>query len=290
MDVFDLIGNTPLVELQRVNPERARGVRILAKLESRNPGGSVKDRAARHIILDAEKKGLLPGRRLLDATSGNTGIAYAMLCAARGYGCTLVLPGNASPERLAILRAYGAQLVLTDPLEGQDGAIDAVRVMAAAEPGQWFYADQYSNPANPRAHEETTGPEIWQQTKGEVTHFVAGLGTTGTLIGTARALRTRRPNVGIYAVEPDGPFHGLEGMKHLATSHVPSIFSAKEAGVRLPVETERALGVARQLAREEGLLVGGSGGAAVAGAIEVARTAAEGSTIVCILPDSRRNF
>ncbi|HET6406041.1 MAG TPA: cysteine synthase family protein [Candidatus Thermoplasmatota archaeon] len=289
-DVFGLIGNTPLVEIRRLNPERARGVRIFAKLESRNPGGSVKDRPARAIVLDAEKRGLLPGRALLDATSGNTGIAYAMLCAARGYECHLVMPANASPERIRILEAYGAKLHLTDPLEGQDGAIDTVRALAAAEPGRYFYADQYSNPANPRAHEETTGPEIWQQTAGMVTHFVGGLGTTGTLLGTSRYLRSRRPDVRVLAVEPAGPFHGLEGLKHLATSHVPAIFSEKEAGTRVPVETEEALRLTRALAREEGLLVGGSSGAALAGALRAAKEANEESTIVAVFPDGGERY
>lgn len=291
--VFDLIGNTPLVEIVRLNPHRARDVRIFAKLESRNPGGSVKDRPARHIVRDAEARGLLggeSGRALLDATSGNTGIAYAMLCASRGVACHLVIPGNASPERLRILRAYGATLHVTDPLEGQDGAIDTAREMAAKEPDRWFYADQYGNPANPRAHRETTGPEIWHQTDGKVTHFVAGLGTTGTLMGTARFLREQRPDIGIASVEPAGPFHGLEGLKHLATSHVPGIFRAEEAGRRLSVETERAQELTRRLAREEGLLVGGSSGAALAGALEVAAEADTGSVIVTLFPDSGERY
>lgn len=290
MDVFSLIGNTPLVEIHRLNPERERGVRILAKLESRNPGGSVKDRPARHIILDAERRGLLPGRALLDATSGNTGIAYAMLCAARGYECHLVLPANASKERLRILEAYGATLHLTDPLEGQDGAIDRAREMAAEDPARWFYADQYSNPANPRAHEETTAPEVWAQTSGAITHLVAGLGTTGTLMGAARALRARRPDLAVFAVEPSGPLHGIEGLKHLASSHVPSIFAEAEAGKRLPVDSERAIALTRDLARREGLLVGGSSGAALAGALEVARGAEAGSVIVAVFPDGGERY
>lgn len=290
MDVFSLIGNTPLVEIRRLNPERERGVRILAKLESRNPGGSVKDRPARHIILDAERRQLLPGRALLDATSGNTGIAYAMLCAARGYECHLVLPANASKERLRILEAYGATLHLTDPLEGQDGAIDRAREMAAQQPARWFYADQYSNPANPRAHEETTAPEIWAQTAGALTHLVAGLGTTGTLMGAARALRARKPDLEVFAVEPSGPLHGIEGLKHLASSHVPAIFAEAEAGKRLPVESERAIVLTRELARREGLLVGGSSGAALAGALEVARGAPKGSVIVVVFPDGGERY
>ena len=290
-DVFALIGNTPLVEVQRLNPHRARGVRILAKLESRNPGGSVKDRPARHIVLDAERRGVLSAARpLLDATSGNTGIAYAMLCAARGYPCRLVLPANASPERLKILRAYGAELDLTDPLEGQDGAIDRARDLAASEPDKWFYADQYSNPQNPLAHVETTGPEVWAQTGGAVTHFVAGLGTTGTLMGTARFLRAKRPDIQVASVEPVGPFHGIEGLKHLATSHVPAIFRDEEAGARVSVRTEDAQRLARDLARVEGLLVGGSSGAALAGALRVAEEADDGAVIVTVFPDGGERY
>jgi cysteine synthase B len=291
--VFDLIGNTPLVEVRRLNPHRARGVRIAAKLESRNPGGSVKDRAARAIILDAEARGLLGGasrRALLDATSGNTGIAYAMLCAARGYACHLVMPANASEERKRVLHAYGAVLHLTDPLEGQDGAIDTARAMSAEDPERWFYADQYSNPANPRAHYETTGPEIWRQSEGAVTHFVGALGTTGTLMGTSRHLRERKPGIVVASLEPAGPFHGLEGLKHLASSHVPGIFREADAGARLSVETERAHELTRALAREEGLLVGGSSGAALAGALEVAAAAPEGSLVVTVFPDGGERY
>ncbi|MEA3199985.1 MAG: hypothetical protein QOE90_1413 [Thermoplasmata archaeon] len=286
--LFDLVGNTPLVEIARLNPHRARGVRIAAKLESRNPGGSVKDRAARAIILDAEKRGILPGKALLDATSGNTGIAYAMLCAARGYECHLVMPGNASVERQAILRAYGATVHLTDPLEGQDGAIDEAHRLA--KDARFWHADQYGNPANPRAHFETTGPEVWAQAGGAVTHFVAGLGTSGTLMGTSRFLRERRPDITIAAVEPSGPFHGIEGLKHMATSHVPPIFRAEEAGRRLAVTTEEAQRLARALAREEGLLVGGSSGAALAGALQLAADAEPGSLIVTIFPDGGERY
>lgn len=289
-DVLALIGNTPLVEIERLNPHRSRGVRILAKLESRNPGGSVKDRAARGIILDAEKRGILPGKVLLDATSGNTGIAYAMLCAARAHACELVLPANASPERLKILRAYGAKLHLTDALEGQDGAIDFAHELAAKQPERYWHADQYANPANPRAHHETTGPEVWAQTGGAVTHFVAGLGTTGTLMGTARFLREKRPDISIAAVEPSGPFHGLEGLKHLASSHVPAIFRADEAGERLAVETETAQRLTRDLAKREGLLVGGSSGAALAGALLLAERAPSGSVIVTLFPDGGERY
>lgn len=289
--VFGLIGNTPLVEVRRLNPEHARGVRIFAKLESRNPGGSVKDRPARHIILDAERRGLLGGgRALLDATSGNTGIAYAMLCAARGHPCHLVLPANASRERQQLLRALGAELHLTDPLEGQDGAIDTAREMAAAEPERWYYADQYANPANPLSHYATTGPEIWKQTAGSITHFVGALGTTGTSMGTSRFLREVRSDITIASLEPAGPFHGIEGMKHLASSHVPAIFRAEQAGLRLSVETEEAQRLARALARTEGLLVGGSSGAALAGALELARDAAAGSVVVTVFPDGAERY
>lgn len=289
--VFALIGDTPLVEIARLNPHRERGVRILAKLESRNPGGSVKDRPARHIVLDAERRGLLrPGRALLDATSGNTGIAYAMLCAARGYECHLVLPANASRERLRILEAYGATLHLTDPLEGQDGAIDFCREMAAKEPDRHHHADQYNNPANPLAHYETTGPEIWRQTAGKVTHFVAGLGTTGTLMGTARFLREKKPEMAVASLEPAGPFHGIEGLKHLGTSHVPGIFREAEAGARLSVQTETAQRLTRDLARKEGLFVGGSSGAALAGALHLAETAPPGSVVVTVFPDGGERY
>jgi len=289
-DLFALIGNTPLVEIERLNPERARGVRVLAKLESRNPGGSVKDRAARGIILDGEKRGLLPGKVLLDATSGNTGIAYAMLCAARGYACELVLPSNASAERQRILRAYGAELHLTDPIDGQDGAIDLAHALAKKDPQRYWHADQYGNAANPQAHYETTGPEVWQQTGGKVTHFVAALGTTGTLMGAARFLREKRRDISIHAVEPAGPFHGIEGLKHLASSHVQPIFRHDQAGERVPVETERAQQLTRELARLEGLLVGGSSGAALAGALRVAASAPAGAVVVTVFPDGGERY
>ena len=285
-DILPLIGNTPLIEITRLNPHRTRSVRIFAKLECQNPGGSVKDRAAKSIILDGERRGeLTTERALIDATSGNTGIAYAMICASRGYACHLVMPDNASAERKKTLRAFGATLHLTDPLEGQDGAIDTVRALVAKDPSVWFYADQYSNPANPQAHFETTGPEIWRQTHSEVSHFVAALGTTGTLVGTSRFLRGARDDVRVVALEPDGPMHGLEGLKHLASSHVPEIFDAKVADERRTVATGRAIDLTRGLAAEEGLLLGASSGAALAGALDVAADAPDGSTIVTIFPD-----
>lgn len=289
--LFALIGDTPLLELRRVNPHRDRGVRVLAKLESRNPGGSVKDRAARGILRDAIAAGALTsGKTVVDATSGNTGIALAMLSAALGVRCRLFVPANASAERLAVMRAYGAELTLTDPLEGQDGAIDAVREHVRAHPARWLYADQYSNPANPRAHEETTAPEIWRDTKGGVTHFVAGLGTSGTAMGTTRGLKALSREVRCYGVEPAGPMHGLEGMKHMATSHVPAIFRPDALDGRLSVETDRARELTRRLAREEGLFVGGSSGAALAGALDVAAAAPSGSVVVTIFPDGGERY
>jgi S-sulfo-L-cysteine synthase (O-acetyl-L-serine-dependent) len=285
--VAALIGNTPLVEITRLNPERARGVRVYAKLEGFNPGGSVKDRPALFMIEDGERRGAVTGDRpLIDATSGNTGIAYAMLCAAKGYACELVMPGNASVERQRILQAFGATVTLTDAAEGQDGAIDHVRARVKDEPNRYFYPDQYGNPENPRAHYATTGPEIWRQTAGAVTHFVAGLGTTGTLMGTARFLREKRGDVRVIGLEPSGPFHGLEGLKHLETQHVPEIFNAASCDERVGVDTERAYALTRDLALKEGLFVGGSSGAALAGALDVAASAPAGSVIVTVFPDA----
>jgi len=289
--VFGLIGNTPLVEVSRLNPHRERGVRVFAKLEGRNPGGSVKDRPALFMVRRGLATGALaPGKVLVDATSGNTGIAYAMLCAALGVPCRLFMPANASPERQRILRAYGAELVLTDPLEGQDGAIDAVREEVAAHPERYFYPDQYGNDANPLAHYETTGPEIWEQTRGAVTHFVAGLGTSGTAMGVTRYLKERNAAVRCIGLEPAGPFHGLEGWKHMATSHVPGIFHPETLDERRGVETERAYDLTRRLAREEGLFVGLSSGAALAGALDVAVTAPPGSVIVTLFPDGGEKY
>ncbi|MHB8605837.1 MAG: PLP-dependent cysteine synthase family protein [Thermoplasmatota archaeon] len=284
-----LIGHTPLVEIARLNPYRKK-VRIFAKLESRNPGGSVKDRPALSIIEDGEaRRRLTAETTLIDATSGNTGIAYAMLCAASGYRATLVMPANASEERKKVLRAFGAELVLTDPAEGQDGAIDRVREMVKAGRERWFYADQYSNPANPRAHAETTGPEIWRGTRGRLTHFVAGLGTSGTMMGVGRFLRERAPEVRLVGVEPSGPFHGLEGLKHMATSHVPAIFDANKVDARATVATERAFELTRRLAREEGLFCGQSSGAALAACLDLAKDLPSGR-IVTIFPDGGEKY
>jgi cysteine synthase B len=283
----ELIGATPLLPLPL--PRLAPAVRVLAKAEWLNPGGSVKDRAARAIVLDAERAGDLPGRRLLDASSGNTAIAYAMLGAARGFGVTICLPGNASPERKAQLRAYGAQVIETDPLEGSDGAIRGARRLAAEEPDRYFYADQYNNPANARAHYETTGPEIWCDTGGSVTHLVAGLGTTGTLVGTGRFLRERNPAVQLIAVQPDDGFHGIEGLKHLPSSIVPGIYDPELPDRTLRVRTEEAYEWTRRLAREFGMLVGLSSGAATAAARSLAAQLAEGC-IVVIFPDGADRY
>jgi cysteine synthase B len=285
--IADLIGGTPLLPLRL--PGLAPAVRVLGKAEWLNPGGSVKDRAARAIVLDAERQGQLPAKRLLDASSGNTAIAYAMLGAARGFGVTICLPANASAERKALLRAYGAEVVETDPLEGSDGAIRQARRLAAQAPRLYYYADQYGNPANPRAHYETTGPEIWQDTAGEVTHLVAGLGTTGTLMGTGRHLRERDPGIELIAVEPDDGFHGVEGLKHLPTSIIPGIYDASLPDRTLRVRTEEAYDMTRQLARDFGLLVGLSSGAAAVAAHRVASELAA-ACLVVIFPDGADRY
>lgn len=278
-----LVGNTPLVRLARFEPRA--GVEIHAKLESRNPGGSVKDRAALAIIQDAERQGLLgSGRVLLDATSGNTGIAYAMIAAARGYRVLLCLPANVTPERRRLLAAYGAELVLTDPMEGSDGAIREAGRLHAERPGRYFYANQYANDANWRAHYVTTGREILADTGRRITHFVAGLGTSGTFVGTGRRLRAEQPSVRLISVEPDSPLHALEGMKHMASAIVPAIYDPDLADEALTVSSEESLALTRRLAREDGLFVGPSSGAALAGAIRVARGLTAG-VVVTVFPD-----
>jgi cysteine synthase B len=273
--VLDLVGDTPLVEVVRLNPFCPR-VRILAKAEWRNPGGSVKDRAALAMVEEAERAGALrPGRTVLEATSGNTGIALALIAAAKGYPVRLVMPANVSEERKRVLQALGAEVMLTDPLEGQDGAILHARDLAAKHPGRFWYADQYSNPANPRAHEEGTGPEIWRQTQGKVTHFVAGLGTSGTVMGVGRFLKARDPRIQVWGAEPAHGFHGLEGLKHMASSLVPPIYRREALDGVVPVPTDEAYALARRLAREEGLLVGQSSGAALFAALQLAAKAPE---------------
>ena len=287
--VLDLIGKTPLVRLphfERLTP----GVELYAKAEWQNPGGSVKDRAAARMILDGEARGALrPGLTIVDATSGNTGIAYAMVGAARGYKVRLFLPENASPERKLILRAFGAELVLTDPLEGTDGAIREVRRTVAESPEKYFYPDQYSNDSNWRAHFETTGPEIIEQTGGRLTHFVAGLGTSGTFMGTGRALRQFNSAIKLISFQPEGPFHGLEGLKHMETALVPAIYDPSLADEDLRVSTEAAHRMVRRLAREEGLLVGISSGAALAAALQVAGRLDEG-VVVTVFPDGAEKY
>jgi cysteine synthase B len=283
----DLIGGTPLLPLHLAG--LAPTVRVMVKAEWLNPGGSVKDRAARAIVLDAERQGQLPAKRLLDASSGNTAIAYAMLGAARGFGVTICLPANASEERKALLRAYGAEVVETDPLEGSDGAIRQARRLAAETPRRYYYADQYGNPANARAHYETTGPEIWHDTAGVVTHLLAGLGTTGTLMGTGRYLRERDPEIELIAVEPDDGFHGIEGLKHLPTSIVPGIYDARLPDRTLRVRTEEAYDMTRRLARDFGLLVGLSSGAAAFAAHRVASQLAA-ACLVVIFPDGADRY
>ena len=281
------IGNTPLLHLAKTAAahDLPNTVELYAKAEWFNPGGSVKDRAALNIIRVAEEDGLLrPGMTLLDSTSGNTGIAYAMLGAARGYKVKLTVPANASPERLSILRAYGAELVLTDPMEGSDGALVEARRLAAADP-TLFYANQYNNNANWQAHYLTTGNEIWQQTNGRITHFVAGLGTSGTFTGTTRRLKELNPNIRSYAAQPDGPFNGLEGWKHMQTAIVPGIYDESLADENLTTRTEDAYAMARFLARHEGLFVGISSAAAVVAALTAAREL-EAGLVVTIMPDN----
>jgi S-sulfo-L-cysteine synthase (O-acetyl-L-serine-dependent) len=287
--VLDLIGRTPLVRLRRFERETP-GVELYAKAEWQNPGGSVKDRAAARMIAEGEASGKLrPGLTIVDATSGNTGIAYAMVGAARGYKVKLFLPENASPERKLILRAFGAELVLTSPLEGTDGAIREVRTLVAREPEKYFYPDQYSNEANWRAHYEGTGPEIIEQTGGRITHFVAGLGTSGTFVGTGRALRRFNPAIKLYSFQPDSPFHGLEGLKHMATALVPAIYDPALADEDLSVTTEDAHRFVRRLAKEEGLLVGISAGAALAATLSVARRLDAG-VVVTVFPDGAEKY
>jgi cysteine synthase B len=287
--VFDMIGRTPLVRLHQFERDTP-GVELYAKAEWQNPGGSVKDRAAARMILEGEASGkLTPGRTILDATSGNTGIAYAMVGTARGYRVKLCLPENASPERKLILRALGAELVLTNPLEGTDGAIRETRRLYAEDPERYFYPDQYNNDANWRAHYDTTAPEIIEQTSGRLTHFVAGLGTTGTFVGTGRRLRAFNPAIKLISFQPDSPFHGLEGLKHLETAIVPGIYDPSLADQDLRIETERAYRMVRRLAREEGLLAGISSGAAVAAMIDVARGLDRG-IVVTIFPDGAEKY
>ena len=287
--VIDLVGNTPLLELPGVSAE-VPGVRILGKAEWHNPGGSVKDRPALWMIRDGERSGALrPGKTILDATSGNTGIAYAWIGAALGYKVKLCMPKNASDERKKILRAYGVDFVLTDPGEGSDGAIREARRLYAEDPERYFYPDQYSNPANPRSHYESTAPEIWEETNGEITHFVAGLGTSGTFVGTASRLKEYNPDIRVISFEPESPFHGLEGMKHMESAIVPKIYDPTVADENRWASTEAAYEMVKRVAREDGILIGISAGAAVATALEMAREIEHG-IVVTILCDGADKY
>ncbi|MDB4969735.1 MAG: Pyridoxal-5-phosphate-dependent protein beta subunit [Myxococcales bacterium] len=285
--IVDLIGGTPLIRLRKLEPRD--GIELWAKAEFCNPGGSVKDRAALQMILDGVASGALTrDKTLIDSTSGNTGVAYSMVGAALGYKVALVMPANVSAARKQITQAYGTEIIYSSELEGSDGAIRLVRELVAANPDQYFYPDQYSNDSNPRAHYLGTGREIWEQTGGRVTHFVAGIGTTGTIMGTGRRLKEHDARVQIIAVEPDDALHGLEGLKHLPSSLVPAIW--RPEGVvdrRLPLGTDEAWDTAERIAREEGLFVGHSAGAAVAGALRVARELppTHHAVIVTLLPD-----
>ncbi|MBI4519122.1 MAG: pyridoxal-phosphate dependent enzyme [Deltaproteobacteria bacterium] len=293
LSALDLIGNTPLVELSRL-PQHFRtkagraispAVRIYAKLEGFNPGGSVKDRPALWMVREGLRSGkLASGKVILDSTSGNTGIALAMIGAVLGYPVELVVPANVSLERKKIIGAFGARIHFSDPLEGSDGAIRLCRQMLADDPARYFKPDQYFNPQNPQAHFDSTGPEIWHATGGSVTHFVAGIGTGGTVMGTGRYLKSRNPQVQVIAVEPDDSFHGLEGLKHMASSIVPGIYREEELDRKINVGTEVAYDTVYRLGAEEGLVVGQSSGAAMWAALHVAAELDEG-TIVVIFPD-----
>jgi len=286
--VWSMIGRTPLVRLARLEPHP--GVEIHAKLESRNPGGSVKDRPAASMILDGLRTGALrPGKTLLDATSGNTGIAYAMLGAALGYPVKLCVPSSVTEERKRLLMVYGAEVIWTSPLEGSDGAIRMARQLHAESPETFFYPDQYNNPANWRAHYDTTGVEILEQTGGRITHFVAGLGTSGSFVGTGRRLRQAKPDVRLVSVQPDSPLHGLEGLKHMATAIVPGIYDPTLADENASVETEAAWDMVRRVAREEGVFIGVSGGATLVAVVRLAETLERG-LVVAIIADGGERY
>ena len=292
--LVERIGNTPLLRLDAVTRELP-GIALLGKAEWCNPGGSVKDRAAANIVAEGRRSGQLsPGKILLDATSGNTGIAYAMLGAAEGFPVTLCMPENVSRERKQILQGYGANILYTDPADGSDGAIRMARELAARHPDKYFYADQYSNDANWRAHYCSTANEIWQQTQGRITHFVSMLGTSGTFVGTTRRLKELNPRVQCISLQPDSSFHGIEGAKHMASAIVPTIYDPELADRNLEIATEDAYTMARQLSRTAGLLVGVSAAAAVVGCLRIARELPEekldGAVIVTILCDSGEKY
>jgi len=285
--LWELVGKTPLIPLAGSHP--SRGARVLLKAEWFNPGGSVKDRAARELLREGLAGGHLPSRRLLDASSGNTAVAYALLGAAAGIGVTVCVPANVAPSRRRLLEVYGAEVIDTDPLEGSDGSIRRARELAHQHPQRYWHADQYNNPANPRAHVHTTGPEIWRATRGRITHLIAGVGTSGTLMGTGAFLKRLRPDVRLVAVQPDHPVHGLEGLKHLETAIVPGIYRPSLPDETIFVATEVAERKVRSLARESGVFVGWSAGAALAAADQIlARTDLDADgppLIVVIAPD-----
>jgi S-sulfo-L-cysteine synthase (O-acetyl-L-serine-dependent) len=289
VSILDLIGRTPLIRLRQME-KSCPGVEIYAKAEWQNPGGSVKDRAAARMLAEGEQSGALTrDKTILDATSGNTGIAYAMIGTAKGYKVKLCVPENASQERKLILKAFGAELVLTSPLESTDGAIREARRLYAESPGKYFYPDQYSNDGNWRAHYDTTGPEIIEQTAGRLTHFVAGLGTSGTFVGTARRLRQFNPSIKLISFQPATAFHGLEGLKHMESAMVPKIYDPSIADQDLRVESEDAFDMVRRLAREEGVMAGISSGAAVAAVLQVAKTLTSG-IVVTVCPDGAEKY
>jgi len=281
--IEESIGRTPLVHLRL--PGVPPGVQLWGKCEWFNPGGSVKDRTALSIVQEGERAGALrPGKTIIDSSSGNTAIGLALVGRARGYAVELVMPTSVSEARTRLCESYGATVVFTDAFSGSDGALLRVREMVAASPERYFYADQYRNPANPLAHYRTTGPEIWEQTEGRITHFVAGLGTTGTVVGTARFLRERDPRIEVVAVEPDEPLHGLEGLKHLESAIVPEIWDPTAPNRRLRVSTEDGLSTCAEVMQSDGLFVGHSAGAALFGARELARGLSRG-VVVVLLPD-----
>lgn len=287
--VVQQIGNTPLLQLEKVLPPN-KAVDIFVKAEWLNPGGSVKDRAAWWIIRQAIEQGhLKEGDEIIDATSGNTGIGYAMVCNSLDISLTLCIPSNSSPERVNILKAYGVTLVFTDPLEGTDGAIQRVKEILSDQPDRYFWADQYNNSANWQAHYNSTGPEIWDQTEGKLTHWVAAIGTTGTFVGTSRFLKEKNPNISCLTVQPDTPFHGIEGTKHIETSIVPGIYDPTLVNAEIEVTTEEAFEMTKRLAREEGLLVGFSSGAALAGIHQIAEQL-ESGIIVTVFPDRGERY
>ncbi len=294
VSILDLIGNTPMIEIKNITRDLPDNIRIFAKLERFNPGGSVKDRPALHMIQTGITSGeLTKDKIILDSTSGNTGIALAMIGAALGYQVRLVMPANVSEERKRMCLAYGADLIFSDPLEGSDGAILEARRIYESDKAKYFKPDQYNNPANPEAHEKTTGPEIWRDSQKKITHFIASLGTSGTLVGTGRFLKETNPDIQIIAAEPDSPFHGIEGLKHIASSIVPGIYDASVHDQLIGVDTDRAYQLTQRLASEEGILCGQSCGCALAAALKVAqelKQAQKSGYIVAIFPDGGEKY